>query len=336
MKKTVTFFLTVCLILSAAGTALAFPLDLTGDFRFQLRLIDDKIGPDHTNDFNKNFTEFRARLNFSGKVDPDTTFFGRFSVRNNEGLGEDVRSTGEFDQFGVKAKYNDWTFSIGRQALALGLGTQMDIGSDAAGANNFFDGVVASTKWGKADVRLFGGRNTSNIAGLTKAQNPLNVWYGVDVNIKPDDKLSVGMVYARQKPDPAGSVQVNRYAVNTVYNFDDKLSLSGEYARSSLAGKNSGYIVAASYALSPKSSLALQYNHVQENAVDGFNGGIGNGPYPLKGADLPGGYKGYTVTYNQTLTKTLSFQVIYMDLKALAAGQTGSDQEIAAGLTWSF
>ena len=336
MKKLATFLLTACMVVSAATTALAFPLDLTGDFRFQLRLIDDKIGPDHTNDFDKNFTEFRARLNFSGKIDPDTTFFGRFSVRNNEGLGEDVRSTGEFDQFGVKAKYNDWTFSIGRQALALGLGTQLDIGSDAAGANNFFDGVVAATKLGKADIRLFGGKNTSNIAGLTKVQNPLNVWYGADVNIKPDDKLSLGLVYARQKPDPAGSVQVNRYAVNTVYAFDDKLSLSGEYARSSLHSKNSGYIVAASYALSPKSSLALQYNHVQENAVDGFNGGIGNGPYPLKGSDLPGGYKGYTLTYNQTLTKTLSFQIIYMDLKALTAGATGNDQEIAAGLSWSF
>lgn len=336
MKKTMIVVLAACLILSAAGTALAFPLDLGGDFRFQLRLIDDKIGPNHSDDFDKNFTEFRARLTFSGKVDPATTFFGRFSARNNEGLGEDVRSTAEFDHFGVKAKYNDWTFSIGRQPLTLGLGTQLDIGSDASGANNFFDGVVAATKLGKADVRLFGGRNTSNIAGLTKVQNPLNVWYGLDVNVKPDDKVSFGLVYARQKPDPAGAVQVNRWAFNTAYTFDDKLSLSAEYARSSLHSKNSGYIVAANYALSPKSSLALQYNHVQENAVDGFNGGIGNGPYPLKGADLPAGYKGYTLTYNQTLTKTLTFQVIYMDLRALAAGATGNDQEIAAGLSWSF
>lgn len=336
MKKTVVSFLAVSLLLTVAGTALAFPLDLNGDFRFQLRLIDDKIGPDHSNDFAKNFTEFRARLGFSGKIDPDTTLFGRFSVRNNEGLGEDVRSTAEFDHFGVRAKYEDWTFSIGRQPLTLGLGTQLDIGSDAAGANNFFDGVVAATKLGKADIRLFGGKNTSNIAGLTKAQNPLNVWYGLDVNVKPDSKVALGLVYARQKPDPAGSIQVNRWAVNTVYNFTDKFAVSGEYARSSLAGNNSGYIVAGSYALSPKSSLSLQYNHVRENAVDGFNGGIGNGPYPLKGADLPGGYKGYTLTYNQNLTKSLSFQIIYMDLKALAAGATGNAQEIAAGLSWSF
>lgn len=336
MKKTAVLILTLCLVLSAAAPALAFPLDLGGDFRFQLRLIDDKIGPDHSNDFDKNFTEFRARLTFSGKIDPDTTVFGRFSARNNEGLGEDVRSTAEFDHFGVKAKYSDWTFSIGRQPLMLGLGTQLDIGSDAAGANNFFDGVVASAKLGKADIRLFGGKNTSNIAGLTKVQNPLNVWYGLDVSVKPDDKLTLGLVYARQKPDTAGAAQVDRWAVNAAYNFTDKFAVSGEYARSSLVGKNSGYIVAASYALSPKSSLALQYNHVRENAVDGFNGGIGNGPYPLKGSDLPGGYKGYTLTYNQTLTKTLAFQIVYMDLRSLTAGATGNDQEIAAGLTWSF
>lgn len=336
MRKMVTILLTASMLLTGAGTALAFPLDLNGDFRFQLRLIDDKIGPNHTDDFDKNFTEFRARLGFSGKIDADTTFFGRFSVRNNEGLGEDVRSTAEFDHFGVKAKYDDWTFSIGRQPLTLGLGTQLDIGSDAAGANNFFDGVVAATKLGKADIRLFGGKNTSNIAGLTKVQNPLNVWYGLDVNVKPDSKVSFGLVYARQKPDPAGSDQVNRWAFNTVYNLTDKFTVSGEYARSSLHGKNSGYIVAGSYALSPKSSLSLQYNHVQDNAVDSFNGGIGNGPYPLKGSDLPAGYKGYTLAYNQNITKTLSFQIIYMDLKSLTAGATGNDQEIAAGLSWSF
>ncbi len=343
VRKTRIMVLTMALMLGITGTGLAEPVEFSGDFRLQSRMIDDKISTKPADNFKKNFFEFRARVNFEGAVDQDTRFFGRFSARNYQDLGAETRSDTEFDQYGIKITANDWKFTIGRQALAVGAGSLLDIGSDAAGATNFFDGVVATTKLGDFNVRAFGGKNTSGIyAGDGKsfpsAVNPINTWYGVDLSTQLDKNLSTGLAYLHKKPDTGADTEaVNYWALNAAYNLSPSFILSTEYAKSDKSDKNNGYFLAGTYKWT-KDSFTVQYNHVQENAVDVWNGGIGAGPYPFKGKDLPAGYKGVTLAYSHDITKALSFHAIYMDLKALEPGttNTGSDKEFVSGLSWSF
>ena len=343
MKKSCLMGLTMIFVLGVASTGLAEPVNFSGDFRLQGRMIDDKISTNPANNFEKDFFEFRARVNFDGTIDKDTKFFGRFSVRNYQGLGAETRSDSEFDQYGIKVNSGDWKFSVGRQALIVGAGSLLDIGSDAAGATNFFDGIIASTKLGDFNVRAFGGKNTSGIYGGNGSNypdfvNPINKWYGVDLSTQLDKNLSTGLAYLHKKPDTGADTEaVNYWALNAAYNISSSFILNSEYAKSDKDNKNGAYFVAGTYKWN-KDSFTVQYNHVQENSIDVWNGGIAAGPYPFKGKDLPAGYKGYTLAYNHGITKALSFHAIYMDLEALEPGttNTGNDKEFVSGLSWSF
>lgn len=343
MKKTCLMVLIMVFVLGMVSTGLAEPVNISGDFRLQGRMIDDKISTNRANNFEKDFFEFRARINFDGMVDKDTKFFGRFSARNYQDLGAETRSDSEFDHFGIKVNSGDWKFSIGRQAITVGAGSLLEIGSDAAGSTNFFDGVIASTKLGDFNVRAFGGRNTSGIyagngSDYPSSVNPINKWYGIELFAQPYKNLNTGLSYLHKKPDTGADTEsVNYWALNAAYNISPSFILNAEYAKSDKDNKNGGYFLAGTYKWN-KDSFTVQYNHVQENSVDVWNGGIGAGPYPFKGKDLPAGYKGVTLAYNHGINKTLSFHAIYMELEALEPGRTntGSDKEFVSGLSWSF
>lgn len=343
MKKTCLMALTMVFMLGIPGTGLAEPVNFSGDFRLQGRMIDDKISRNKADNFKKNFFEFRARVNFDGTLDQDTKFFGRFSARNYQDLGAETRSDNEFDQYGIRVTAKDWNFTIGRQALAVGAGSLLDIGSDAAGATNFFDGIVTATKLGDFNFRAFGGKNTSAIyagngANFPSSVNPTNEWYGLELSTALNNKLNTGVAYLHKKPNTgADRESVDYWALNSAYRVSPSFTLNAEYARSDKDNENNAYFLAGTYRWN-KNSFTVQYNRVQENSVDVWNGGIGAGPYPFKGKDLPAGYKGVTLAYNRDITKALSFHAIYMELKALDPGltNTGSDKEFVSGLSWSF
>lgn len=331
MKKSLVIALVVCFVLSLAGTALAFPVEFKGDFRLQARSIDDGIagavavGP---HDLKSSWWQFRARLGFEGKVDQDTAFFGRISTRNDFGLGN--TSTTEFDQYGVKLNAGNWKLSLGRQAVNLGQGTIISTGSDAAGVDNKFDGLVATTKSGNFDLTFIGGKtNTVNTFVVVE-------YYGLDASTKVDDKLTLGAAFAHAKPNVVGVDPYKIWAVNAAFAPAANFSINAEYAKSNQNTDNKAYFLAGTYSWD-KSSFTVQYNNVKNNAVDPFNSGIGAAAYPFMGYGLDlgnTGYKGFTYVYGQQMTKATSFHVIYMDLKV--DGRSGSDKELAAGVNWKF
>ena len=105
------------IIATAAG--LAAPVEFTGDFRLQGRSLDDNITPPESWANKDSFFQFRARLNFTGRMDKNTAFFARFSARNDFG-GASASDTG-LDHYGVKLTSGSWKFSVGRQAVTLGV-----------------------------------------------------------------------------------------------------------------------------------------------------------------------------------------------------------------------
>lgn len=325
MKKTLVLALVVCFVLSLAGTALAFPVDFTGDFRLQGRSIDDKIAGG-LGEFTGSWWQLRGRLNFSGQIDDSTTFYGRISTRNN--FGDINTSATEFDQYGVKIASGAWKFNIGRQFVNLGQGTIISTGSDASGVDNKFDGLVATTKTGKVDMTFIGGKTT-----------PVNTvameYYGMDATTKLDDKMSLGIAYGHVKPSVPGWVPLNIWALNATYTASPNFTLNGEYAKSDYAWGNKAFFIAGTYSWD-KDSFTLQYNRQEANGVDQWNSGIGAVAYPFYGLDLSHheGYKGFTYVYSHPMTKAASLHVIYMDLKV--PGVAGADKEAALGVSWKF
>lgn len=343
MKKALVLALVVSFVLSLAGTALAFPVDFTGDFRLQARSVDDNItGGDA---YKKSYFGFRARLGFEGKVDDGTSFYGRFTTRINRlgEAGDDAGATGQLDQFGLKIKTDNWNFKVGRQAVNLGQGTLISTGNDAAGVDNKFDGLVASTKMGKVDVNIIGGKTTNASAAYVTAAHTFVApeaaqWYGMDLSTKFDDKFSAGLAYVSRKGDTNvySADAIKAWAVNAAFNATPNFTLNGEYAKSNMNTANKAYFLAGTYSWD-KDSFTVQYQKVNINAVDPINSGIGYGAYGIRssGLDLGDpGYKGMTYAYNHAMSKTTSFHIVYMDLKA--DGVVGADKEIMTGVVWKF
>ena len=340
MKKYIVVALVTSFLSSLAGTAQAFPLDFTGDFRVQARMINDQINTNIPPKFEKKYWEYRTRLNFSGKVDQDTTFFGRFSVRTYQGLGAEVKSNNELDKFGVMINTNNWKLTLGRQAITIGQGAVLGTGDDASGSTNSFDGIKASTKLNNVDVTAFGGKNTSTIYSsafggfLPITINPINEWYGLDLKTKFSNNLSGGLSYAHKKPEKI--VATNYTAVNATYNASPNFALNTEYVKSSSNDKKKGYFISGTYQ-KDKDRFTVQYNKIEANSVDS-NSGLAAGPFAFKGADLPNGYKGFAFFYNHQVKKTMSLGVAYMDLKPIDAATygSGSDNEFVTTLNWRF
>jgi hypothetical protein len=338
-KKIISLALSAMFVLSA-GSAMAMPLDFTGDFRLQGRVYDDTIsGKAGTTLDERSFFQFRTRLMFSGQLDQDTSFFGRISNRNNFGspalAANDSTKTTEFDWYGIKGKLDNWNYSLGRQEVTLGQGSILGTGADASGVTNRFDGVILTKKIGAYDVKVIGGK-TMNVLTYIPDSAPAQ-WYGFDVNKQLNDKVKAGIAFASAKQDSASADSRKYFALNTAIQAAPKFNISGEYTRSNASTDNAAYFVAGTYSLNKNSSFTVQYNNVEYNGVDKVLGGISPYSYSYSTNNLWAGdskYSGFTYAYDRNIRKNLSFHAVYMNLKA--DGRTGSDKNFASGLVWSF
>lgn len=336
-KKIISLALAAMFVLSATS-AMAMPLDFTGDFRLQGRVYDDTTSGNGAVTDKRSFFQFRARLMFNGQLDQDTAFFGRISNRNNVGstalAANDSTKTTEFDWYGIKGKLEGWNYSLGRQAVTLGQGSVLGTGADAAGVTNRFDGIVLSKKIGDYNVNVIGGKTMDVLTYIPNYD--VAQWYGFDVNTKISKKVQAGFAFASAKQDGAAADSRKYFAVNTSVQATPNFGISGEYTRSNASTDNSAYFVASTYNWG-KNSFTAQYNNVEYNGVDPVAGGISPYAYSYSTNNLWTGdskYSGFTYAFNRTIRSNLSFHAVYMDLKA--DGRTGSDKNFASGLVWSF
>jgi hypothetical protein len=322
-------------ILSAIGTALAFPLEFGGDLSLQRRGYDDTVGGSVLD--KENLSLLRVRFNVSGKIDDNTSFFSRFSEFSNSGGQPIANGNGRIDQYGLKLKSGDWNFSVGRQTVTLGQGSIISTGDNTTGPTDQFYGVIASTKAGNVSFNFISGKTDTTAGSPIPAQ-----MYGFDALAKLSGILSAGVAYGVNKDQPNAPTLKN-WAINTTINAVPNLTINVEYVKSNAGSNNRGYLLAAAYTRN-KDSITIQYNNVQGNAIDPVYGGIGAVGYPFKGAGMgpvvadnlrtTPNYKGFSYTYDHQLNKVLDFNVTYLDLKV--EGQPGSDKEIAAGWVWKF
>jgi hypothetical protein len=319
VKKSLVMLLVVSSVLSTAGTAMAFSVDFNGDFRLQGRNINDT-------GYKESFFQFRTRIGFEGKIDDKTTFFGRFGAINKLGGEVADENNAAFDQYGVKIADGNWKYSVGRQAVNLGLGSIISTGSDAAYNDNKFDGIVASTN-GPVSLNVIAGKTTANTKDSTVAE-----WYGLDASTKLGSKVIGGLAYASKKYDDAATDAVNYFAANTTIMATDKLSFNGEFAKSDYDTQNKAYFLSGTYSRG-KGSFTVQYNNVQANAVDAYSSGIGGCTYPY-GNGFAGEYKGLTYSYTYNISKAKALNVTYLNLKNDSGSQKAN--ELIGSMAYSF
>lgn len=356
MKKAILTGLLASAVMGLAGTALADPIDFNGSFDYQFRNNSDKA-------FNSQFTRerFLVGLNFDGKIDANTTAFGRVAGKiGNWGTAPAGNNDFKLDQFGVKTDLDGWNVSVGRQGVQLGQGGVFYAGGDICPLT-YFDGVVVTSKIGAANFKALAGNTTD--AFLQGAVSPRHKWAGAEISGDIDKNVNVGFSYASRTNDSLNTSTAfdadtlkNVTTVNSVTTPGDKfwslyttiktgdnLAWTGEYVKSNANTASKAYDLSGTYSW-PKNSFTVAYNNVQANATDLDNSSIGGEYYPngygfIDNSKASLGYKGLTYVYHHDVKKNLGLNLVYLSLKPLNAGNgvtTATDGEFQANLKWKF
>jgi hypothetical protein len=233
-------------------------------------------------------TDFRARVNFDGKVNDGIKFNARITSQDINSLNAPIDA--RLDTANVTFDALGLTNTIGRQDIYLGDGflmdTQMNAVSTQIGGFKAFGGSVNSGTMN----RIYGAEYSTDIHGVTLTGDYLK-------DVTRDKQI---------------------YAANTSFGlFDGAVTVSGEYAKNSTDNakaygyglKLNNYGLSAMYrnveaaAFLPTSTLA------GENAA-GTIDTIGNN-----------GFKGMEYRYDRTLMKNTDLTVRYQDFKDQAGAK---------------
>lgn len=371
MKKKLMLLLVVSFVLGIAGTALAFPVDFSGDLSLQFRSYDEGIAAHTTMGTVRPTSTIdnelaRLRLNFSAQVDNDVTMYGRIASRTWFGNTTTYSNGPVFDQYGVKIANNGWIYNLGRQAVSLGQGAIINTGNDVA-IDNKFDGLCATGKLGAVNTQFIVGKTTG-----VRSQNysyfgyncpPAN-WWGIDFSVPVSDSLTFGATYATSKDVSSSggvyypvAVAAKYLGFNATFCPSANLTFNGEYVKAnnghspwannafdSGARDDKAYFIAGTYTWD-KDSFTVQYNNVGVTSINPSNSGIGAVSYPLLGRGLAFGaegqdtypdskYSGFTYSYTHQMSKAATFSFCFMDLKDDVS--IGNDREYATGIDWKF
>lgn len=313
-KKLLASAIAATVTLSMGTAFAAEPINVSSSFKYEFRNNNDSTGKTTAN-------RFQVGVNFDGKVDANTTFFGRVAGQISD-FGTDPSSTDfKLDQFGVKVNLDGWNVSLGRQGALLGQGGIFYAGNDIKPIS-YFDGLVVTNKLGELNFKAVGGK-------VTNGPSPLK-WYGAQVSGDVNKNINAGLAYANESIDSTASA--NYWSAFTTVKSNDNLAWTGEFVKSNADSDNRAYDVSGTYSWD-KNSFTVAYNNVQANSVDPLNSSIGGVYYP-NGEAFTNGYKGLTYVYHHDVNKALGLNVILLSLKPQAGGSTNN--ELAANLKWTF
>lgn len=313
-KKLLATAIAATVTLSMGTAFAADPVNVSSSFKYEFRNNNDASGKSTAN-------RMQVGINLDGKVDADTTFFGRVAGQIGNFGNAAPSSVNDFklDQFGVKTNLGGWDLSLGRQGVQLGQGAIFYSGNDIAPLT-YFDGITAANKIGVLNFKAVGG----------KASNGQE-WYGADLSGDLSKNANMGLTYAN-KSNVDATPGAKYWGVYTSVKSNDNLAWTGEYVKSNASTSNRAYDVSGTYSWD-KNSFTVAYNNVQANSVDGFNSVIGGTYYP-NGDAFTAGYKGFTYAYHHDVSKTLGLNVYLMSLEPMAGGYTNN--EAGANLKWKF
>lgn len=350
MKKVIILIISM---ICSVGTAIASPvlssspIEVNGEYRMWIRSLNDH----YPMEFKANYGEARLLLNFKAKIDDSVSAFVRVGERGFWGQQPFSNSNNwnvsNLDHYGVAGSLGSWNVSVGRQAVKLGQGGIISTGSDF-GYNPYFDGIIASKKFGNVAMNFIGGNTTTN--GTTAVQNPPAgsgilawnsnykgaEWYGADASAKLGDRVTVGAAYAHEKlKDQPGVAGVNYFSINTSVQLGGPFSVNAEWIKSGVSTNNQAYSLVGIYHRG-KDTVALGYADTNRNAIDQYTSITQGGwqyvlglPQGITGLD----WKATFVNYIHDVTSKIQFRLLFEDIQS--AGQP-HNHELGAGFDYKF
>jgi len=321
-KKLLATAIAATVTLSMGTAFAAEPVNVSSSFKYEFRNNDDASGK-VTKD------RFYVGINLDGKIDANTTYFGRIAGKMGDFGTAPADSQFKLDQYGVKVNLDGWNVSLGRQGAQLGQGGTFYAGGDIAPLS-YYDGLVVTNKIGDVNFKAIGGKTTDVGA---PGHSPRQKWYGAEVSGDVDKNINVGLAYAgKSNVGTPVTPETHYWSAYTTIKTGDSLTWTGEYVKSNANTNNRAYDISGTYAWT-KNSFTVAYNNVQTNSTDTDNSVIGGEYYP-NGDAFTAGYKGLTYVYHHDVTKALGFNLIFLSLEPMTGGHT--NKELAANLKWKF
>lgn len=305
MKKVIAALTATC-ILTTVGTVMASPMQYDGKLQFQNRM-NNNDGADSV--------ENRWKFVLNGKTDAFTDnmkLYFRLSAESIHGStqtardfnsfpgqdGTDHNAVGFLDQFGVEIQNAGWNYKIGRQDAFIGANGLIYDSTYGIGRHIFADGITVTGKSGVTNISAVAlqvdqyGQNDPKLYAFAAAYNP-------------SKDLTVGTTLAKWNGESISSDK-KFWDVNAGYNFNNKLSTYGEYAKSDASADNKAYVYGVNYGIDNRNSLWTCYSHVEKegNIVDQFST-----------TTYDNNRKGMWYGFGHKFDKSTSLNLFYSDMK---------------------
>ena len=233
----------------------------------------------------KDYTDYRARVTFDGKISDNLSFNARLSSGS---ANAEARANGiSLDTANVSFKALGLANTVGRQDIKLGTGFMMDTQMNG----------IASKIGG---LKLFGGNASSNNSGA--AATEWNRIYGAE--------YGTNILGAKVNADYLKDVTTDQdfYAVNTSFGLIKGVTANAEYVKN-----NTSDATATAYGVKlDKLGLSATYRDVDGNAFTNYSTMIN----PKFDASVTGnGFKGMEYQYDKALDKNANLTVKYQDFE---------------------
>lgn len=242
---------------------------VSGDAR--VRYFDTENG--------SSLTDYRARVNFDGKINDNYKFNARLSSGNVNADSGSANLT--LNTANVSFKALGMANTIGRQDIKLGSGVLMD---------TQMNGIASKM----GSLKLFAGNlNDSGVQRIYGAELGTNI-LGAKVNFDYLENTTADKTV---------------YGANTSFNLMDGVTLNADYIKN-----QDDKATATAYGVKfNKLGLSATYRDVEAGAVYGAFSTMVSGN--LSAADINAGFKGMEYEYNKDLAKNTSLSVKYQDFE---------------------
>lgn len=258
-----------------------------------------------------------------GGLNPDSNgkvTTGTYTGYNSPQDYVDKRYNGAIDAFGFKVKAEDWTWTLGSQALTIGQGMIYD--NSFIGKHALPYAVDGKGKVGTVSTEVFAAK-TNYQSGIAANDQFSGIVVGYDVT----PKTNIGAFYTNWVAGsaanyPGFATQMNFIGFDATYRLDRKVTFNGEIAKSNASSSNKAYIGGVTYTFDKVDSVSLSaYRSEDLSDINDANlGGMTTAPEANS--------RGYILSWNHKLGENMSLKVAYDSYAHInATAVTGTDND---------
>jgi len=244
----------------------------------------------------------------------------------------DKRYNGAFDAVGFTLKADEWTWTVGSQALTIGQGLIYD--NSNIGRHALPYAVDGKGKIGVLDTEIFTAK--TNYQSAIAANDKFS---GIVVGYDITPKANIGAFYTRWAAGstatyPDSVARLNFIGVDATYRLNKKVTFNGEIVRSNASVSNNAYLGGVSYAFDKIDTVSLSAYRSED--LSDINDANLSGMTTAPDANT----KGFIFSWSHKMGENISLKVDYDRYthlnEAAVTGTTNDRDRTTVGLTYTF